>query len=63
MLTSIISVYAYIPRGAERCRSDDKKQERQPIESPTLTEFHWCRPCLEPPHCAARLSKPWDQVG
>ena len=31
-------------------RPHDRKQERHPIKSPTLTDF-------EPPHCAARLSK------
>ena len=44
----------------------DKKEERHPIKSPTLTEFDHlvrCGSCLEPPHCAARLSKRWDQVG
>ena len=63
MLTSIILVYAYIPRGFRR---HDKKQGHHPIKSPTLTEFHHlvrCWSCLEPPHCAARLSKRWDQVG
>jgi len=39
-------------------RPHDKKQEHHPIKSPTLTDYR-----LEPPHCAARLSKRWDQVG
>ena len=44
----------------------NKKQERHPIKSPSLTGFHYlvgCRSRLEPPHCAAHLSKSWDWVG
>jgi len=46
--------------------SSRSSRERYRIKSPTLTEFHYlvlCRSYLEPPHCAARLSRYWDRVG
>ena len=48
-------------------RFHDKKGERHPNKSPTLTKLRYlvrCRCCLElSPHFVAPLSKGWDSVG